>query len=105
MNIDNLKALLQAATPGPWWTESGVGGGYIESPTYTVGGCGEPFIDQDVKLIVAMHAALPALLDRLDKLEAIKDWFAAVSGDDVSWEAYGELEQKASAALAALDTE
>jgi hypothetical protein len=51
MNPADLRALLAAATPGPW-----------KSAYYT---------NADAVLIVAAVNALPALLDRLEKLEGL----------------------------------
>jgi hypothetical protein len=74
---DELRALAEAATPGPWeidWEEN-------DGPeSYPIGFRAEDAVGHDVgnfdgseadaALIVAACNALPALLDRLDKAEA-----------------------------------
>src|SRR5262249_3229219 len=67
-----LRALLAAATPGPWTHHVSGDGVYVNSGTFGVtfgqyrAGCGEA----DAALIVALRNEAEGLLDRLDTLEA-----------------------------------
>ena len=76
MNTEKLRLLLEAATPGPWrieyqtdvthYTEEEADQFYRE-PLFR----GSNATSKDANLIVEMRNCLPALLDRLDKLEAV----------------------------------
>lgn len=71
MNVTKLRALLEAATPGPWArNKQDTRLDYIESDECEVA---MDCYRSDAALIVEMRNSLPALLDRLDKLEAVAE--------------------------------
>ena len=68
IDVKSLRALLAEATPGPWAATQ------LESGARFLTDSDELLIAdvtraRDLDLIAAMHATLPALLDRLEKLE------------------------------------
>lgn len=74
--IGQLRTLGEAATPGPWWIEYEAGPESVWAAVAGTGGytASAPIIDaysEDAALIAALRNALPALLDRLDALEAV----------------------------------
>lgn len=74
-DIKNLRALLAAATPGPWDVEtqtenlSMLWGGAIRYDEHV---CSE-LSEQDASLIAAAVNALPALLDEVEALWRVAD--------------------------------
>jgi hypothetical protein len=88
LNLARLRALLEAATPGPWtadletlcgrvWVEGPVcQGHYIAEPLFRMRGgeigrtAGNMQKQADAALIVAAVNALPALLGRVERAEA-----------------------------------
>lgn len=69
-----LRALLAAATPGPWYTSDnydvGEFAGYVYAPNATVA---TDATDTDAALIVAAINALPRLLDVVEAAEDAVD--------------------------------
>ena len=67
----NLKRLAEAATPGPWFTETG--GIYNATRGYMITPTGDSDQDRtDAAFIAAANPlAVLALLDRIDELEQV----------------------------------
>lgn len=73
--IERLKQLEAAATPGPW-LETKLAGGFAVNRYIRWFPTGEDQFyngEPDAALIAEMRNALPQLLDRLEKLEAVAD--------------------------------
>ena len=74
-DIARLRELLAKATPGPWVSESDLGGDYLYSNETRRVILGEDYSStclpskETYALIVEAVNALPAILDRLEKLE------------------------------------
>ena len=66
MNTIKLRALLKAAGPGPWKHCTGLWSAFDEKDRWVFHDAGR----DNAQLIVEMRNCLPALLDRLDKLES-----------------------------------
>lgn len=68
---DQLRALANAATPGPWEVKGdeldGTGVAHCCMPP-------DPEDRADMEFIAAARTALPQLLDQLDQAEADRDW-------------------------------
>lgn len=84
--IARLREMLAAATPGPWWRDDRTGA--IEA----VDGSPVHWLPsrEDAALIVAMHEALPALLDVVGAAERVMldvDDDGVAERDDVAVEA------------------
>ena len=84
-NLAELRALLEAATPGPWeYGEAGSAFAFCGPEGDRVMSASDhwstnPPSEADAALIVAMHAALPDLLTAVELLRAIvedPDWDA-----------------------------
>lgn len=76
--VEQLRALLAKATPGPWGRHVVGDFGHV----WLVSGPDDAFVAEkigpnDAELIAAMHAALPALLD---VAEAAGDFFSLSKG-------------------------
>lgn len=115
--IEELHKLLEAATPGPWVQTQEIDGifsgrqtvikaGSDDSPAFpyrrvvTVGQTRQHFhieAEDNVALIAAMHAALPALLDIAEAARPLVDH---VGEDPGEWDA---AEERLAAALARLE--
>jgi hypothetical protein len=74
IDIDRLRRLYDAATPGGWERRSNIGrpdavqvGSYLWQSNSIMT---DPQPVRDARLIVEMHEALPALLDELERLRA-----------------------------------
>ena len=90
IDINKLRRLAQAATPGPWYVtgkltryvEARIDGGLIQEvaacgPTKADGGYG-PQQEANASLIAAANpATISELLDRLEAAEKGRDWYAA----------------------------
>lgn len=72
--LEKLKALLEAATPGPWSTDEGC---YVSTPTegvwFTVPYNGSERLGVDADLIVEMRNCLPELLAVVEHSKALVD--------------------------------
>jgi hypothetical protein len=71
MTTEELRRLLQAATPGPWHTGNIELGDLIYSPSGTLIAETRLRIPEDAALIAAAVNALPALLDVVDAASSI----------------------------------
>lgn len=69
---DQLRALADAATPGPWRVDGSLFGRGRAEPDF-----GQTWglrWRQDIEFICAARTAIPQLLDQLDQAEADRDW-------------------------------
>ena len=66
MTDAELRALCEAATPGPWKTD----GYQVDGPTHMIAALHWEGSEHDAALIVAARTELPRLLDRVRELEA-----------------------------------
>ncbi len=90
IDLNELRRLEKAATPGPWDTSACIFplyNDYEQSPDKTWRSAGPVVVDgiqagYDMKFIVALRNALPALLDRLEKLEAVAEAARSVLSED-----------------------
>jgi hypothetical protein len=71
-DILRLRALLDAATPGPWYWDEWMDGIRSRNRYIATGGSGRTPNPDDI-LIIESHAALPALLDELESLRAVAE--------------------------------
>lgn len=91
-----LRALYEAATPGPWYVPRGKGCRKIRGPKkpgrqsqgsdigYTVGLADDRLDAANAMLIAETHNALPALLDEVDALRAVAE-AAKATGPEGHW--------------------
>ena len=112
VDVEGLRALHAAATPGPWTFSTQYDAtdddepARLTSATHDVA-CSCCLVRSDAAPIVAAHNALPALLDIA---EAVKAWGAAMErrlrasnvGSNVEWIAMTEAESDARGAVAAI---
>ena len=96
LNIAELRELYKKATTGPWTTLNSAPNRFWvidgENSHVAVTGCNEYGIS-NAALIVAAVNALPALLDRIEKLEAIEKAAEKVTSPhsgsaDIRWDWY-----------------
>ena len=103
MNTSKLRELSEQATPGPW------GGDYKCSMLNLDTGqdVAEFYGSKDALFVEEMRNSLPALLDRLDKLEAVagaaQNLQIHIKHDDVGYDDFEAAVETMDAALAALE--
>lgn len=117
LDLDALKALDQAATPGPWTTPGPdtVGQWVIYDDEWTIaearayshndpmsnrpGARGPGYIDPDANaaFIAAARTAVPALIAEVDQLRVERDWFLAEATDDARARYFAAKRDKAAA--------
>lgn len=103
MSLDNLRKLDAAASPGPWWNESGVihaQQGDVHPLSYD-----SPNLDNNAQLAALSHLLLPAM-EALEDVVPIAEsgltcWYSEFSSD-ASPEETDALD-RAAAVLAQLD--
>lgn len=90
IDIAALRALAEAATPGPWCAHIYMHGRYVDhdisGPKREHGGeeysITESLIESDADLIVALRNSAPALLDAVERLRDYEDDARRVQNED-----------------------
>src|SRR4051812_35710056 len=98
-----LRDLCLKATPGEWETESDDSVIITADGTYVAGDPDGYMSEDDVRLIVAMHNALPGLLDRLSAAEAVVE-AARHALPNIASDVMASVKRDLREALAAYDT-
>ena len=81
VDLEELKRLLEKATPGPWGWGEGVCGPYLDrqahAPDWSCNDSGREAVwlggsvlDDDMALIAALHNTAPALIEELEQAES-----------------------------------